>query len=121
VLWVGTVAYLDISLMLFTTMAAYAFWNWLGSRRLHWLVLSGAFCGFAASAKYPGLVFPLILGLVTLYIAIRERKYLYPVYLAAMTLVVAAPWYLRNYLLHPQSGFPLPPQVFGYTFGPLRT
>lgn len=116
VVWVGTVAYLDISLMLFTTMAGYAFWNWLSSRRLPWLILSGAFCGFAAGTKYPGLVFPLILGLITLYIAIRERKYLYPVYLAAMTFVVAAPWYVRNYYHTRNPVFPFLPQVFGYTF-----
>jgi 4-amino-4-deoxy-L-arabinose transferase-like glycosyltransferase len=116
VLWVGTVAYLDISLMLFTTMAAYTFWNWLGTRKLHWLILSGSFCGFAASAKYPGLFFPLIFGLITVYIAIRERKYLYPVYLSAMTFVVAAPWYLRNYYHTRNPIFPFLPQVFGYSF-----
>ena len=116
VLWVGTVAYLDISLMLFTTMAAYTFWNWLGTRKLHWLLLSGAFCGFAASAKYPGLVFPLIFGLITVYIALRERKYLYPVYLSAMTLIVAAPWYLRNYYHTRNPIFPFLPEVFGYSF-----
>lgn len=116
VLWVGSVAYLDISLMLFSTMAAYTFWNWLNSRQRHWLTLSGAFCGFAASTKYPGLFFPLILGMVTLYIAIRERRYLYPLQLAAMTFVVAAPWYIRNYYYTRNPVFPFLPQVFGYSF-----
>jgi len=116
VIWVGSVAYLDISLMLFSSMASYAFWNWLNSRQSHWLTLSGAFCGFAAGTKYPGLFFPLIFGLVTLYIAIRERKYLYPLHLAAMTLIVAAPWYIRNYYYTRNPVFPFLSQIFGYSF-----
>src|SRR6266850_234842 len=116
VLWCGSVAYVDISLMLFSTMAAYTFWNWLNSRQRHWLTLSGLFCGFAASTKYPGLFFPLLFGMVTLYIAIRERRYLYPLHLSAMAFVVAAPWYIRNYYYTGDPVFPFLPQVFGYTF-----
>ncbi len=116
VLWVGSVGYLDIALMLFTTMAAYTFWNWLGSRQSHWLTLAGAFCGFAASTKYPGLFFPLIFGIVTLYIAIRERKYLYPLHLTVVTVAVAAPWYIRNFYYTRNPVFPFLPQLFGYSF-----
>ena len=116
VIWVGTVAYLDISLMLFSSMSAYTFWNWLQTRKVHWLVLAGTFCGFAAGTKYPGLFFPMFFGIVTVYIAIRERKFIYPVYLAAATIVTGAPWYIRNYYHTRNPVFPFMSQIFGYTF-----
>ena len=112
----GGFAYVDVSLLLFGTLAAYAFWNWLGARERGWLLLSGAFCGFAASAKYPGLFFPFVFGLVTLYLAIRERRYSLPFQLAAVTLALAGPWYLRNFYYTGNPVFPFLPRVFGYTF-----
>lgn len=116
VVWSGSVAYLEICLMLFSAMAAYTFWNWLRSRETHWLTLSGVFCGFAASTKYPGLFFPLVFGMVTLYVAVRERKYSYPLLLAAATLAIAAPWYIRNYYHTGNPVFPFFPQIFGYSW-----
>ena len=116
VLFAGVFAYVDVSLLLFGTLAAYAFWNWLGARERGWLLLTGVFCGFAASTKYPGLFFPFVFGLVTLYIAIHERKYSLPLQLAAVTLALAGPWYLRNFLLTGNPVFPFLPRVFGYTF-----
>src|SRR6266508_2949637 len=116
VLWVGSVGYVDIALMLFSTMAAYAFWNWFHTRRACWLTLSAAFCGFAASTKYPGLFFPLFFGIVTLFIAVRERRYSYPLHLGAVSLVIAAPWYIRNYYYTGNPVFPFLPQAFGYSF-----
>ena len=116
VLFAGVFAYVDVSLLMFGTLAAYGFWNWLGSRARGWLLLSGAFCGFAASTKYPGLFFPFVFGLVTLYIAIRERKYSIPFQLVAVTVGLAGPWYVRNFYYTGNPVFPFLPQVFGYTF-----
>ena len=116
VLFAGVFAYVDVSLLLFGTLAAYAFWNWLGAREGGWLLLTGVFCGFAASTKYPGLFFLFFFGLVTLYIAIRERKYSLPLQLGTATLALAGPWYLRNFFLTGNPVFPFLPRVFGYTF-----
>lgn len=116
VVWCGTVAYLDISLTLFSAMAGYTFWNWFHSREGAWLILSGAFCGFAASTKYPGLFFPLFFGLVTVYIAIRERKYLIPLRLGAAAFVTGGPWYIRNFYYTRNPVFPFFPQIFGYSW-----
>ena len=51
VLWAGATAYLEIAIMLFSTMAAYAFWNWYQSKSDGWLLLSGTFCGFAEELR----------------------------------------------------------------------
>jgi len=116
VLFAGVFAYVDVSLLLFGTLAAYAFWNWLGSRERVWLLLCGAFCGFAAGAKYPGLFFPLFFALIALYIAIRERRYATPLPIVAPTLALAGPWYARNFYYTRNPVFPFFPSVFGYTF-----
>jgi len=116
VLFAGAVAYVDVSLLLFGTLAAYSFWNWFYSRERLWLLVSGAFCGFAASTKYPGLFFPFVLGLITVYIAIRERKYSIPFQLAAVTTAIAAPWYVHNYYGTGNPVFPFFPQLFGYSW-----
>lgn len=116
VMFFGTVAYVDISLMLFGTMAAYSLWKWLDSRERHWLLLTGAFCGFAASTKYPGLFFPLVFGVVTLYVAIREHKSSPPLLLTAVVLAIAGPWYVRNYYYTGNPVFPFLPKIFGYSF-----
>lgn len=116
VLFFGTVAYVDVSLMLFGTAASYCFWKWLASRKGHWLVMTGAFCGFAASTKYPGLFFALVFGLVTLYVSIREKKYANPFLLTGIVLLIAGPWYARIYYYTGNPVFPFLPTIFGYTF-----
>ena len=113
VLWCGSVAYVDISLALFATTAAYAFSNWIDSRREHWLILSGSFCGFAASTKYPGLFFVLVFGLLTIYVAFRARKYASIFRFAAVVFVLAGPWYIRNFYYTHNPLFPFFPQLFG--------
>lgn len=116
VLWCGSVGYVDICLMLFSALASYTFWNWLRGRERHWLTLSAVFCGFAAGTKYPGLFFPALMGLVTVYLAVRERRYSYPLRFAAVSLAVAAPWYIRNYYYTRNPVFPFLPKIFGYSF-----
>ena len=115
ILWSGSVAYIDISLTLFVAAAVYSFANWLETSARSWLVLSGVFCGFAAGAKYTGFVFVGLLGLATLYRALRERSLAPPLLLSAVTLAVASPWYVRNYFYTRNPLFPFLPQVFGYT------
>jgi len=114
VLWCGSVAYVDIALTFFSALATYTFWNWLHSRNQHWLLLAAAFSGFAASTKYPGLFFPLLFGIVTVYVAIRERKYTAPLVFAAVAFVVGGPWYIRNVYYTRNPFFPFLSQIFGY-------
>lgn len=115
VLFAGAVAYVDIAMLLFGTLAAYTFWNWFHFRQQHWLLMSGVFCGFTAGTKYPGLFFPLVFGLIAFYLAIRERKYASLFQLAVVVTVIAGPWYLHNYLATGNPVFPFFPQLFGYS------
>lgn len=114
-LWCGSVSYIDISVVLFVAAAVHSFANWLQTDARGWLVLSGVFCGFAAGAKYTALAFLGLLGLVTLYRALRERSLLPPVVLSAAALAVALPCYVRNFYYTRNPLFPFLPQLFGYT------
>lgn len=116
VLWCGSVAYVDISLALFATMSGYAFWNWVTSRKDSWLVLSGAFGGFAASTKYPGLFFVLFFGVITVYFALRHRSFSPVLRFTIPVIAIAAPWYFRNFYYTHDPVFPFLPQFFRSTY-----
>jgi 4-amino-4-deoxy-L-arabinose transferase-like glycosyltransferase len=119
VAWLGTTAYVDLGLTLFTTLAAACLWNWSAERRRSWLVLAGVFLGFALGTKYIGLLAAGLLGLAALGAAARRRDrrtwaaWLAPCLLAGVAAVVAAPWYLRNAWTTGNPLFPFYPELFG--------
>ncbi len=113
VVWLGTTAYVDLGLTLFTTLAAACLWNWGAERRRSWLVLAGIFLGFALGTKYLGLFAAGLLGLAALGAAVRRRDWTAPWLLAVVTAAVAAPWYARNAWITGNPLFPFYPEVFG--------
>lgn len=117
VLWLGSLAYIDMGVTFFVTTTVYAFWNWVQSRAQHWLVLSAVLCGFAVGTKSPPLFFLGILTIVALYISLRERKYLPPVLFATIAFLVAAPWIGRSFYYTGNPIFPLFYDTFGRFFG----
>lgn len=96
VLWLGSSAYIDVSLAMFLTLAAYAFFIWFASRHPSWLLLSAAFFGFAAGVKYLALFPVLVFGVVLLYDSMRRKTLRHVIPFAAVFLLFAGPWYLRN-------------------------
>ncbi|GBC84654.1 hypothetical protein HRbin11_01087 [bacterium HR11] len=113
-LWLGSTAYIDIGLTLFTTLAVYAFCNGLSDKKAGWLTLAGVYSGFAAGTKYHGLFFLGLLGLAALGVGFRERRWAYPGLFGLAALSTAAPWYLRNFLWTGNPFLPLGTRVFGY-------
>ena len=83
-------------------------------RPRHYL-LSGVFCGFALGTKYTGLVAVFLLALCTFFIARsvhgqENRTVLKHLALSgAAALLIAAPWYVRNWLLLGCPIYPPPP------------
>lgn len=111
--WVGTSAYVDASLALFVTAALYAWERWSDSADRRWLVLAGAFAGWAAATKYLGLFFLAALALLTAARGLRARDLRPLATLLAVAVVVLAPWYLRI-VYHTQNPvFPLYAPIFG--------
>jgi hypothetical protein len=83
-------------------------------RPRHYLLL-GVFCGFALGTKYTGLIAVSLLVACTFFIAMRAHQQdkqtalLHLAIACAAAFLVAAPWYLRNWLLLGCPLYPPPP------------
>ncbi|MEK6409359.1 MAG: glycosyltransferase family 39 protein [Acidobacteriota bacterium] len=117
VIWLGTVAYVELGLMLFVMMTVYALWNFLESRQQHWLILAGAFCGLAMGTKYTGLFFLLVLTVVALFAGWKRRNLWQSLRPLALAIVIFAPWIVRNFYYTKNPLFPFFYDVFGRAFG----
>jgi hypothetical protein len=116
VVWLGTVAYIDMLLVLFLTAAMYAFLVWREETDTKWLALSALFAGLAAGTKYSALVPVACLGGLSFFFGLRERRTRLPLLFGSLTLLVMAPWYLRNYVYTGNPVWPFLSPVFGYGF-----
>ncbi len=109
-------AYVDVTLLFYTTAAFYIFARWRQLRAhgevassSRWLLLMGVFCGFSAGVKYTAIVVPVALGLSLLWtsrhdgfwVAVRRIAQL-----AAITVIVALPWLLENWLTTGNPTYP---------------
>jgi hypothetical protein len=117
VLWLGSVCYIDIAVMLFLWLSIFAFYVWTRSTERKWLLLSAAFCGFAIGTKYNAMIFLLILGILALYKGGRERKFRDCLFFVAFTLLVVSPWFARNFFYTRNPVYPFFYKVFGSLFG----
>ncbi|HXG36614.1 MAG TPA: phospholipid carrier-dependent glycosyltransferase, partial [Dehalococcoidia bacterium] len=121
VLLLGSVAYVDIGLTLFATLAVFSFWTWLHTRQQLWLLLAAGFCGFALSTKYPALFFFAVFSLITLAVSWRRHQFLPVVLFGAIPLLIAAPWYIRIWYYTGNPVFPFFPffyDIFGHRLWP---
>ena len=115
-------AYNDIALAFYQLAAVYTLCNWFDDRRRQWLLLSAAMCGLAMGLKYTSFVCPLTLAaLIVWRLAIRERArpgVVVKTLLAfgAVALLVASPWYVKNYFFTGNPFYPFAYSVFGGRF-----
>lgn len=113
VVWLSSLAYVDVGLTLFVTAALYSWERWRDGGDERWLWLSGAFAGLAAGTKYLGLFFCGALAAAT---ALHAWKLRSPRPVAAVALAAAlvmAPWYLRIYAYTGNPVFPFYAPLFG--------
>lgn len=102
--WIGAQAYVDVELALFVAAGAAA----VDRKRPG---LAGIFLGFGAATKYLGLFFLAACGV---FVLLRSRgRIAAALKMAAASLVVAGPWYLRLVILTGNPLFPFYPQIFG--------
>ena len=112
--WAST-AYTDMAWAMYEFLGLYALILWQQRRQHRWLILAGLMVGWALGSKYLALGGLGILGLWTLWQSRRAgpRSILVrAVVLGATALLVASPWYIKNWLL---SGNPVFPFLFGGT------
>ncbi|MCA9971773.1 MAG: glycosyltransferase family 39 protein, partial [Anaerolineales bacterium] len=108
-------AYNDLALAFYQVTALSALLAWRRQPHRGWLWLSGILCGLAMGLKYTSFIAPLFLaGLLAWHVRRRPAAGIRPLLeLTAVTTLVAAPWYLKNWLF---TGNPTYPFVFGGRF-----
>jgi hypothetical protein len=111
----GSWAYNDLALAFYQVTALYALLNWFRGRGRAWLALSAILSGLAMGNKYTAFVCPLTLvAFILLHLGRgrapwREWARALTLY-CGVTLLVAAPWYVRNLAF---TGNPVYPFAYG--------
>lgn len=115
----GTVAgyaHTDLGWVLFELLAVYALVGWVEGGGDRWLILSGLFAGIGLGSKYLGLPFLGVLGAaVLLHSVLVARRPLGRALVDGLLLgfpavIVASPWYIKNWIA---LGNPVYPLWFG--------
>jgi len=105
-------AYADLALVFYAIAALYSLTFFESTKSLAWLRIAGIMAGLAMAVKYTSFTVPLACGLLILFW--RRKALLQSVFQAAqfslITLIVAAPWYVRNAIY---MGNPFYPFAFG--------
>ena len=91
-------AYADLALVFYAVAALYSITFFESTKSPAWLRMAGIMAGLAMAVKYTSFTVPLACGLLIL--SWRRKALLQSVFQAAqfslITLIVAAPWYVRN-------------------------
>nr|HID58934.1 phospholipid carrier-dependent glycosyltransferase [Desulfobacterales bacterium] len=114
VVWLSTSAYVDLGMTFFTTGSILSFTKWRGSGygRLKWLIISSSFMGMALGTKYNALIVWFFLNLMIAYYYAKDTRRQLPALkygfvFFTITLLIASPWYIKNYLLTGNPFYPL--------------
>ncbi len=119
VIKLSTSAYVDLGLTFFTTASFLFLFKWSQFRKTRFLVLAGVLAGAAAGAKYNGLI---VIFLLTCFIPFllpsKEKEKLSSVgvpiaIFLTCSILVVAPWFVRNIVWTGNPIFPLFQGVFG--------
>jgi len=106
VVWMAGQAYVDLGLAAFTVLGLAAWDRWRRGGAEGWLTLSAVFFGAACAVKYHGLFFLALVGAAVAVQAWRERRVRPVLCFAGVSLLVAAPWYVRIYRVTGNPLFP---------------
>jgi len=113
VVWLSTSVYIDLGMTFFSTGSVLSFIKWRDSEynRFRWFLISSFCMGIAIGSKYNALIAWFIVNLMIMLSYVRDTKrqkaaVKYGLMFFVITVLVASPWYLKNYL---QTGNPFYP------------
>ena len=113
VVWLSTSAYIDLGMTFFTTGSVLAFIKWRDSEysRFRWFLISSFCMGIAIGSKYNALIAWFIINFMLMFCYVRDTKrqlgaLQYGILFFVITVLVASPWYFKNYF---QTGNPFYP------------
>ncbi len=108
-------AYIDISLSFYILLSIHLLIKYRGYKRPLYLYLSAVSVGFAAGMKYLGLIWVVLLGLFIIEIeADIYRSFKTYLKFIVIALILASPFYIRNYIETANPFFPFLSDIFGY-------
>lgn len=113
VIKLSTIPYVDLALGFHSTAAILTLLRWRIDKKTGWLVISGIFAGLAAGTKYNGLYIPLLLSIMTLHISKNDRPLKAFLVFSLISIVVASPWYIKNFIYTGNPFAPLFFNIFG--------
>jgi hypothetical protein len=110
--WLAAWAYTDLVLSFYSLSALYSLWKWKTTSNQRWLIICGAMTGFAMGIKYTSVILPIALfALILLWNRKNILDSIKPASLLAGTgLLIASPWYLRNWIWMSNPFYPF---IFG--------
>jgi Dolichyl-phosphate-mannose-protein mannosyltransferase len=105
-------AYADLALVFYAIAALYTLTLFESAKSSAWLRIAGVMAGLVMTTKYTSFTVPLTCGVLVLYWQRKafSKAFMYAAQFSMITLIIAAPWYLRNSIF---MGNPFYPFVFG--------
>lgn len=118
VLWEATTTYVDLALGFFVMLVIYSVIRYADTRERPWIIIAGLSIGFALGIKHLALIILVVVsaGLaLKLWLEARTLKavVLPLLILGGIGLLVALPWYVRNWQASRNPVFPELYSVFG--------
>ena len=108
----GTAAYIDVGVAAIVFVCFYFLWLWDESQDMRLLVPAGLLAGYSYAAKYTAFT---ILPFALLWVLLRSRKLKPVLVIGALSLVMVAPWMLKDSIL---MGNPMAPFLNQYFRNP---
>jgi len=115
----ATSGMLELGLCLYVILAFFSIYNWLASKDLKWLIVGAVFAGFGAGVKLSGLLFaPILVGFIFIFCLFVDKSGLKRIIkiifiFTIIFIVVASPWYLKNYFLTGNPVYPVFYSILG--------
>lgn len=111
----ATTAYVDLALTAYGLLCLFAVSRFHSQPNGRWLVIAGIFAGAAAGTKYTGL---LLIALLVIFggwaiFRVKEPRWAHLTVGTLLALLVASPWYVKNWLWTNNPVFPFAYSVFG--------
>ena len=105
-------AYADLALVFYAVAALYSLTFFESAKSMAWLRITGIMAGLAMAVKYTSFTVPLACGLLILFWRRKafSQALILSLRFSLVTLLVAAPWYVRNAIY---MGNPFYPFAFG--------